>query len=651
MTGTAPAGLALGPEVEAALAEITRVSRALGADPSLVLHGGGNTSIKAVGRDVTGDDVELVLVKGSGWDLGSIEPPGFAPLRRERLRQLLRLDELSDSRMVNEVRQASLDADAPTASIEALLHAHLPSRVVLHSHADAIVALTDQPDGVERAAEVLGAGVHVLPYVMPGFPLARAVADAPLEGVDALVLANHGLFTFADDPDEALRRHLELVERGSASFGSPSWGSTGDRVARGGSPTDIARLRRDLSTVAGRPLVLRQSESSRALAYASRPDLRAVTGRGTATPEHIIRTKRTPLVGRDVARFAADYAAYVDAHRDRLPGELEPIDAAPRVVLDPELGLLTAGDGRAAADAVHDIAVHTMDIVEAADRQGGYRSLDEGLSFDIEYWELEQARLRSGAARRSLAGEVALVTGAASGIGRATAAALLAQGASVVGVDLSPAVTSAFGGAAWRGVVGDVSEPEVLERALDVAAREFGGLDILVVAAGIFPASEPIAALADEVWERSLRVNTTAVARALRAAHPLLALSPQGGRVVLVSTKNVAAPGPGAAAYSASKTAAAQLARVAALEWAADGIRVNQVEPDAVFDTAIWTPELLAERAARYGMTVEAYRTRNLLGVEVTSALVADAVLAFVTGLPATTGAHLPVDGGNDRVV
>jgi rhamnose utilization protein RhaD (predicted bifunctional aldolase and dehydrogenase)/NAD(P)-dependent dehydrogenase (short-subunit alcohol dehydrogenase family) len=662
----------LGPEVAVALDEITRASRALGADPALVLHGGGNTSIKATGTDTTGEAVELVLVKGSGWNLGTIEPAGFAPLRRARLLDLLRLDELDDARMVNELRQASLDADAPTASIEALLHAHLPARVALHSHADAIVALTHTEEAATRTAEVLGAGVLVLPYVMPGFELAKLIAEADLTGLDAIVLSGHGLFTFADTADAALERHLQLVARASEVLGVTAWGDAGAAVPRPGEALDIARLRRAVSDAAGHPVFLAQSDSSRALEFAGRDRLAELTSRGTATPEHVIYTKRTPLVGRDVAAYAAEYRAYVQRQRGRArDGAFTELDPAPRVVLDAELGLLTSGATLAAAAAARDIALHTMDVIDAADRLGGYRSFDEDDSFDIEYWSLEQAKLAK-AKRRPLDGEVAVVTGAASGIGRAAAEALLAQGAAVVGIDLNPGVESVFGAGAaggvggvggaaggagaagaagWRGVVGDVSDPEVLDAAFALAAREFGGVDLLVVAAGIFPESSSIADLDDAVWDRAMRVNATAVVRALRAGHPYLSLAPRGGRVVLVSTKNVTAPGPGAAAYSASKTAAAQLARVAALEWAGDGIRVNQVDPDAVFDTAIWTPELLAERAARYGLTVAEYRTRNLLGIEVTSALVADAVLAFCTGLPATTGAHLSVDGGNDRVV
>lgn len=644
-------------DVSDALDEIVRVSRALGDDPSFVLHGGGNTSITARGEDVTGEPVDLVLVKGSGWDLATIEPAGFAPLRRDRLERLLRLPHLDDPTMVNELRQASLDATAPTASIEALLHAHLPGRVALHSHADAIVAVTDRDVPDDEIAAALGPRVAVLPYVMPGFPLARLVADTDLSGVDALVLRNHGLFTFGDDPDAVLARHREIVARAAEVSGivapETNAGETyaGDHdIPPRGTLETIAGLRADIARAAGRPMLLRQSRSRRAAAFAGRTDLDAATTRGTATPEHVIYTKRHPLVGRDVAAYASAYRAYVERHRHRQTGPVTPLDPAPRVVFDGELGMLTAGDTVRDVGVAADIAEHTIAVIEAADGLGGYRSLDEAQSFDIEYWSLEQAKL-AGRRRAPLAGEVAIVTGAASGIGRAAAERLLADGAAVVGVDLDPSVQLTFSGDAWRGVVGDVADPAVIERTLDEAVRTYGGVDMLVVAAGIFPRSQPIADLDDAAWERAVRVNATAPLRLMRAAHAHLALAPRGGRVVLVSTKNVAAPGPGVASYSASKSAAAQLARVAAIEWAADGIRVNQVEPDAVFDTAIWTPELLAERAASYGLSVEEYRTRNLLRVEVTSAMVAEAVAVFCEQLPATTGAHLSVDGGNDRVI
>ncbi|MDX2377844.1 SDR family oxidoreductase [Microbacterium sp. LRZ72] len=637
-------------DVDTALAEIVRVSRRLGADASLVLHGGGNTSIKATGVDVTGEAVDLVLVKGSGWNLATIESGGFAPLRRSRLDALLQLEHLDDPTMVNELRQASLDAGAPTASIEALLHAYLPGRVVLHSHADAIVALTNRDIDVDEVRDALGEGVLVLPYVMPGFPLARLIAQTDVGGADAVVLSNHGLFTFGDDPDAVLRRHRELVERAAEVAGVDDWGSEGDAIERRGEPREIAQLRHAICEVAAAPMLLQQSVSGRGAEYARRDDLDAVTSRGTATPEHVLYTKRAPLIGRDVVAYADRYREYVQRHRSRATTEITERDPAPRVVFDGELGFLVAGESVAALQVTHDVAVHTMDVVDAADRLGGYRSLDEPHTFDIEYWSLEQAKL-AGRVRRPLTGEVAIVTGAASGIGRAIAERLLSDGGAVVGIDLDARVRDLVDDDAWRGVVGDVSDPQVLAAAVDTAVRDFGGIDVVVIAAGIFPPSMSIADLDDDVWDRAFRVNAAAPARLLRAAHPYLALSPRGGRVVLVSTKNVAAPGPGVGAYSASKAAAAQLARVAALEWAPDGIRVNQVEPDAVFDTAIWTDELLEARAAHYGLSVEEYRTRNLLRIEVRSAMVADAVAAFCEALPATTGAHLSVDGGNERVI
>ena len=634
------------------LAQIVEVSRRLGADPSLVLHGGGNTSIKGTSTDVTGALVDTVWVKGSGWDLATIEAAGFTPLRRHRLLEVLEVHELTDEQMVNEIRQASLRADAPTASIEALLHAMLPARVVLHSHADAIVALTDQ---VRPRTEALGDGVLVLPYVMPGFVLAKTVAaalaaDTGASGraIDAIVLSNHGLFTFADDAEAAYERHVSLVARATETTAleadeAPAAERTGDII-------EISALRTEISRVAGAPMILTQSTSARGAAWAKRPDVRALTTRGTATPEHLIRTKRHPLIGRDVNAFAEEAHAYFAAHRGERT-DLSELDPAPRVILDPQWGLLTAGESVVDAGIAFDVYEHTMRIVDAADAMTGYESLDVADSFDIEYWSLEQAKLHRRA-RPEFGGEIAVVTGAASGIGRAAAARLLAGGAAVVGIDLNPGVVDTFDSERWRGVVGDVSNDDILASAAEVAVRDFGGVDILVVAAGVFPASASLAENDARGWNLAMTVNATAVARAFVAFHPFLSLAPRGGRVVLVSTKNVAAPGPGVSAYSASKAAAAQLARVAAMEWASDGIRVNSVEPDAVFDTGIWTDELLHARAANYGMTVDEYKTRNLLGVDVNSSMVADAVALFAgLQLPATTGAHLSVDGGNNRVI
>jgi NAD(P)-dependent dehydrogenase (short-subunit alcohol dehydrogenase family) len=329
------------------------------------------------------------------------------------------------------------------------------------------------------------------------------------------------------------------------------------------------------------------------------------------------------------------------------------LDPAPRVVLDQELGMLCAGPTAADAEIAADIYHHTMPVIAAAqDYMGGYRALPPGDLFEVEYWDLEQAKLRRAGNPPELSGELALVTGAASGIGRACAAELMKRGAAVMGVDLSADIFDVFTGVDYLGIQADVTDQAAIDRAIGEGVERYGGIDIAVLAAGIFGQSQTIATLDSEEWRRVMAVNVDSTAFLMSRLHPLLALSPNGGRVVVVGSKNVAAPGPGAAAYSASKAALTQLARVAALEWAVDRIRVNLVHPDAVFDTGLWTPELLSERAAHYGLTIEEYKRRNLLGVEVTSAVVARVVVSLCTGtFAATTGAQIPVDGGNERVI
>ena len=399
-------------------------------------------------------------------------------------------------------------------------------------------------------------------------------------------------------------------------------------------------------------MVLAVHSDAASLAFARRGDVASIATRGPATPDHVIRTKRVPMIGRDVARYGREYAMYFT---EQAKGAREPktmLDPAPRVVIDAELGVCTAGRSAKDAAVVFDIYSHTMQIIESAERLGGWRALAAKDIFDVEYWDLEQAKLRKSGTSPAFAGEVVLVTGAASGIGKACVASFLARGAAVIALDLNAAVETQEKRPDFLGIACDITDSAALAAAIERGVRAFGGLDMVVLNAGVFPGGTRIEKLADTEWSKVMRVNLDANLALLREAHPLLKLAPRGGRVAVIGSKNVPAPGPGAAAYSASKAALAQLARVAALEWGADGIRVNTLHPNAVFDTGLWTEEVLAERARHYGLTVEEYKRNNVLKVEVTSRDVAE-LAAEICGplFSKTTGAQLPVDGGNDRVI
>ena len=633
-------------------------SRLLGADPHLVLHGGGNTSVKLSHTTVFGEEVDALVVKGSGADMADIDASGFAWLRLDAVARLAELDALTDTEMANQLALAAVVPGGPVPSVEAILHALLPARFVDHTHADPVVTLTNTPGGADAVADVYGGRALVVPYVMPGFELARLCgqlfsAGALSGAVEAVILMNHGIFTWGDTAKESYERMIDLVElaeRHVASRRRP-WPAAPAAVAR---PDRVARaqLRRAICDAAGRPMVVRSHSGEQAMGFIGHPDLGTITQRGTVTPDHVIRTKPWPLLGRDVEGFARRYGAYFDGHG--AGRSLQRLDPAPRVILDPELGMSCAGATPRDAEVAEDIYRHTMRVILDAEALGGYRPAPIADLFDVEYWDLEQAKLRRRGAPRPFAGEVALVTGAAGGIGRACAAALMAEGAAVVGLDLDPGIGLGFDGPNWLGIPADVTDGEAVDAAFDAAAAGFGGLDMLVLNAGVFPRSAEISALDPAEWRRVNAVNVDANVALLRAAHPLLALAPapNRGRVVVIGSKNVPAPGPGAAAYSASKAALTQLARVAALEWGADGVRVNVIHPNAVFDTGAWSEEILAERARHYGITVEEYRAANVLGTEVRSADVARLCVAMCgPSFAQTTGAQVAVDGGNERVI
>jgi rhamnose utilization protein RhaD (predicted bifunctional aldolase and dehydrogenase)/NAD(P)-dependent dehydrogenase (short-subunit alcohol dehydrogenase family) len=631
-------------------------SRLLGRDPSLVLHGGGNTSVKLLEPNVFGESDDVLYVKGRGADLATIDAAGFSPCRLRRLLRLVTLTELSDEYMESELKLSMTRASAPAPSVETLLHALLPQKFVDHTHADALISVMNSRNGFERLQEIYGTQVVIIPYAMPGFRLVRLCREilskeATRETI-GVVLMHHGLFTFGDTAKVSYERMIDLVSQAERYLeahgaGRAEWpAQTVNPVSR----IDVATLRRDVSHTAGAPMVMAVRTDSQALGFSRRPDVIELSQRGGVTPDHVIRTKRVPMVGRDVAAYAASYQDYMRAYSGGRT--VATVDPAPRVILDPELGMAVLGRSAEDASIAEDIYRHTIDIIMSAERLGGWKALPARDFFDVEFWDLERTKLAKPDPEAIFLGEVALVTGAASGIGKACVDALLARGAAVLGLDVAPAVTQLYDRKSYLGIQCDLTKEEQISAALDQAVLTFGSVDMLVLNAGIFPKSFPIAAMPMDVWRKTMSINLDANLVLMRECHPLLKLAPRGGRVVIIGSKNVAAPGPGAAAYSASKSAMQQLARVAALEWGSDGIRVNCVHPNAVFDTAIWTPEVLAARAASYKLSVQEYKTNNVLKVEVTSRDVAE-LAAELCGprFSRTTGAQIPVDGGNERVI
>ncbi len=664
--------------------------RLIGGDPTLVMHGGGNCSVKVRQRTVLGEEVEAICVKGSGWDLDSIEPAGLPALELEPLRRLRALAALSDEEMVNQQRRHLFDSTAPNPSVETLLHAFLPHRFIDHTHADAILALTNQPDGEKLVRDALGDRVAIVPYVMPGFDLARAAADVLEQnpGVIGLVLLKHGLFTFGDDARTSYERTIDLVDRAESHLAARAVAATDRapdatdlrRAARGAArlgPLFRGRLASTDADGDGKQrVVLEWRGQAEVLALLADPACGKLAGRGPLTPDHVIRTKATPLFlddlsfedGEDaviakrldegIAAFRAAYEAYFE--RNVGPREVKRLDPDPRVLLVPGVGLFGVGKTRKDAAIAADIAEHTLRIKALAERAGQYQALDESHLFDMEYWSLEQAKLGRATEKR-LAGQVALVTGAAGAIGVGIALELAAAGAHLVLTDVDDAglekarerVAAVTGRLGCLAVRMDVTSEDSVRAGFEEACRIFGGIDVVVPNAGIAHVSA-LVETDDAAFRRVLDVNLRGYFLTMREAARVLRAQGTGGTIVINSSKNVFGPGADFGAYSASKAAGHQLGKVAAIELAPLGVRVNMINADAVFaegatSSGLWQA-IGADRARSKGLEPgeleEHYRQRNLLGVRISGRDVGRAVVFLAATATRTTGATLPVDGG-----
>jgi rhamnulose-1-phosphate aldolase/alcohol dehydrogenase len=639
------------------IAQLVHQSRLVGMEEDLVLWGGGNNSLKSRATDLLGRPIEVMYIKSSGSDMKSIVPKQFPAVRLDYIAPLRQRDEeMSDQEMVDYVAKCLIDPASARPSIETLLHAFLPARAVLHTHADAILALTNTRGREATVRACFGDSVILVPYRRPGFRLSRDVADAFDAQPDAqgLILMNHGLITWGDSVQEAYERHIDLVSRAEA-YGvrrpQPPLSYVQDQAV---APAAALRIR---GALGGR--ILEFDESPDTLAFLAREDASTITQVGAATPDHLLYTKRFPLFVNAGDDIAAAMRAYEERYAEwyRLhPSEFPMLDPKPRIVLMPGVGMWTAGKDARAARIVRDIYRHTMRIIAGAE---SYQTLDDHDAFHAEYWPLELYKLTLLPKEKDLASRIVLVTGAASGIGRAIAERFAEEGAHVVvtDVDLALAGQVAESIVAKHGLrraialqLDVASEPDV-ERAFDETIRAYGGLDVVVSNAGISSfGSLDVLPVAD--WDRSFAVNARGHFLVARAAMRILKQQGLGGSLVFNASKNVTAPGREFGAYSVSKAAEAQLCRIVALEGGEHGIRANMLNPDAIFGgSRFWSDEMRTMRAQAYGVDTERlpdfYRNRTLLKVEVTADDVAEAAL-FLAGPRSakTTGAMLPVDGG-----
>lgn len=646
-------------------------SRLLGREPRLVLHGGGNTSAKSRVTDITGEELDVMFVKGSGWDMATIEPPGLPAVQLEPLLALASVDRLTDEEMVNLQRRALLDSTAPNPSVETLLHAWVPHAFIDHTHANAVLALTDQPEGEAICRELYGDRAAIVPYIMPGFDLAKKAKEVVDASPDAegMILLKHGAFTFGATAREAYDRMIELVtlaeERieagGRKTFASAALPAG---VAR---QEEIAPLLRGLlavETEAARGsyqrFVLDFRTSPAILEYVNGAELERYSQAGTVTPDHAIRTKPRPLIlpppeAGNLEGFAADarravdeyveaYADYFERHNPRYGGLKTPLDASPRVVLVPGLGLFASGKDARAAAVAGDLAEATVEVITDAEAMDRFESISEAELFDIEYWSLEQAKLGKGT-EPPLARHVTVVTGGAGVIGAATGAAFRQAGSEVALLDLpGERLERAAEEAGALAIECDVTSDDSVRAAIDAVVRARGGLDILVSNAGAAWQGR-MAEVDDETLRRSFELNFFAHQRVAKAAVDVLARQGTGGCLLFNVSKQAVNPGAAFGPYGLPKAATLALVRQYAVEHGADGIRSNGVNADRI-RSGILTGEMISSRAEARGVSESEYMRGNLLGQEVTAEDVAEAFVGLALARR-TTGAILTVDGGN----
>ncbi|MCX7314789.1 MAG: bifunctional aldolase/short-chain dehydrogenase [Alphaproteobacteria bacterium] len=663
-------GAAAGVSPELALRVYT--TRLLGGDPALVLHGGGNTSVKTRMPDLAGDEVEVLCIKGTGGNMATIDVAGMVAVRLSSLQRLRTLDDLSDDDMARVQRGHLLDPMAPSPSLELLLHAFMPHTFVDHTHANAVLSLIDQPDGAKLCEEVYGRRVGIVPYVRPGFGLAKAAATTFDRNptVEALILDKHGIFSFGAGARDSYERMIELVSRAEERLQKNRKAVfTAARLPQQVPPSaDIAPtvrgacvLKDDGGEGAHRRMILEFRANDTILNFVNGAELNRYAN-GVITPDYAIRTKCWPLIVpapeagkpeefKRAVRAAAEayvenYKQYFARHNARAGGGKKMVDPLPRIVLVPGLGLY--GLGRSAKDAkiVADLAEAAVATITDAEAIGRFQSITEADVFDTEYWPIEQAKLGKEK-EPPLAGQVAVVTGAGGAIGAATARAFAGAGAAVALMDkdfaAAQAQADAIGGAAIA-IACDVTLAPTVSAAFAQVVEAFGGVDIVVSNAGAAWQGR-IGEVDEATLRKSFELNFYGHQRVAQAAVKIMLAQGNGGCLLFNVSKQAVNPGANFGPYGLPKAATLFLVRQYAVDYGADGIRANAVNADRI-RSGLLTEGFIKGRSKARGVSEKDYMSGNLLGREVTAEDVAQAFLHQALELK-TTGDVTTVDGGN----
>jgi len=639
-------------------------TRLLGRNSELVLHGGGNTSVKTSIKDIDGKKYEVLCVKGSGWNMGEIEPEGLPAVKLDPLLSLKKKKYLSDQDMVSYQKRNLINIKSPNPSVETFLHAFLPFKYVDHTHADAILKITNRPGGLNFCKKVFGNKVAIVPYVMPGFMLSKKVNEIYSKNpkINCLILMNHGIFTFSNDAKEAYSLMIKYVSQSEKAIKNLKVKKIKQikNYSTKFKAHEIAPIIRGLSSSNNDQKFIVNYRLNKDLKYfMNGKNVRSYSSRGTATPDHVIRVKPFPLIitpkknssindfkitaKKAFSNYRKKYINYFNTNKNKVKGKKVMLDTSPRVVFVQNVGMFSIGKDLNGAKIAGDLANTNAKVISSVEETSSYKFIPEKDFFDVEYWSLEQAKIKK--AKKLLEGNVVVITGSTGAIGFETYKIFKSYGAEVVLLDYNlQRIKNLQSKVKELCIHCDVRNKKNVKKAFDQICEKYGGVDILISNAGT-AVSGSIAEVDDKILRQSFEDNFFSHQNCASETIKIMKKQNTGGCLLFNISKQSVNPGKNFGPYGLPKSALLSLCKQYAVDYGSYGIRSNGVNADRI-RSGLMTDKMIKSRAKARRVSTDNYMRGNLLLNEVKTEDVAKAFFHLAISKK-TTGAILTVDGGN----